>query len=98
MLCILLVVELGRVHSDDNDKLALVPFLHPVKVRQCVYAVDVAVGPKVKDHDVPLRSSSETGLSVLSQVKPFGKSFAFELRRAGVRNTNDLSARWDLKH
>jgi hypothetical protein len=50
--CFLLIVEFCRVHSDDNYRPALILFLYPLQIRQCVHAVDAAISPKVKNDDM----------------------------------------------
>ncbi len=52
VLGFLLVVELGRMHTNDHDRPAVVLFLHPFQIRQGVHTVDAAISPKVKDNNV----------------------------------------------
>ena len=49
-----LVVELGRVHADHDERAAGEDALEVLEVGQDVHAVDAAVGPEVEQHDLAL--------------------------------------------
>ena len=46
-----LVVKLGRMHSNNNQLVAVLLF-QKFQIRKHMHAVDAAVGPEVQDHDL----------------------------------------------
>ena len=69
VLGIPLVLELGRVHADDDQLTGVFP-LQELEVRQDVHTVDAAVGPEVEQHDLSAQVADSDGARYVQPAGP----------------------------